>query len=247
MKKIVGALSLIVIAAVFRGLPPAASREPLSPSPAKAGLANALDLEAPSRRGALSRAEAPRPEPHRESAVEFSAVAEDNLSPPARIARSLSTFHDDHFRLGGDSRNAALVQRLAAQEEIARLAATLLQDPRRARSAFGAEQATARVLAVQILGARAKAGDPRLLEETIFSLGKSFGGLDVGGKADFRDLVTELIGAMGPETFFADPAVLMSRFKNPAGLGAPVLTASVVFLGDRINDPEFTRKMKTWL
>jgi len=181
------------------------------------------------------------PEIRREQEVHESKVAAE-LSPK-EVVHSFAT---NQMNIYGIDKNKEIIQKLAQQEEAIAKSRQALLDVDWAKQTFGEEQAAARVMAIKVLAERAHSGNERDLTEVVGKLGSDYEHLDVSRRADLRDLVTELIDVVGAERFFSDPSSVMQTFSNPSEVRHTVIAASIAFLGDRINDPDFAQRMRRW-
>lgn len=192
-----------------------------------------------------------------EKAINAMTPSSDLVSPateriqPTQVqelnfAEAARSFAANQLNLNGLEKNKERIHLLAQDERAVIEARQTLLDLALAKEKFGADQAAARVMAIKILSERAHLGIDCDLNEVAIELGSKFENLDVGQRADLRDLVTEMIDVAGIDRFFADPSVVMQTFRNPGEIRMTVIAASVAHIGDQINDPQFVERMRRW-
>lgn len=158
-----------------------------------------------------------------------------------RVAEELAS---NEHRIEGLRTNAERVRRLAAEPLMVDEMQIVLTNAGHARRRFGHHQAEARILAIRVLGERARKGDATPLIQTAAQLADEFASLDVGRRADFRDLVTEMIDHLGADRYFADPHLLTRNFRMDPSIEREILAASVYRLGHRIEDSGFLDRLR---
>lgn len=165
---------------------------------------------------------------------------------PITLSESVREFSANQFNLRGLELNRQRVEVLAADNQAVEKAVQILLNKESTLQEFGSEQAAARVFAIRLLGERARQGDLKPLMRTAVDLGETISKLDIGQKADFRDLITEWIGALGAKDFYDDPSLIMRHFQNAAEVRKTIIAASIAHLGNEINNPEFMNRMRLW-
>lgn len=158
-------------------------------------------------------------------------------------AQALS-FSENNYHIETLDKNKNLAEELSKDPALLSFASEILSSSQRASDLLSENQAAGRVLAIKVLGARAKSGDFEPITDAVKVLGEKFHSLNSSEKSDLRDLLTEMIEATGPERFYDDPRVIFSHFQNPKEVRNSIIASSVAFLGSRINDPDFRSKIR---